>query len=132
MTADHDRQTHEYALHTFGGQSERRDRGNLTGGQALPMAQPKNRALSFLVLACGNQPQSLVNLLELETLAHDGKAVRRRGRRVVLDGIHDRFCLACPPFHGERGLEMIVDYIGRNHFQESINGIFLSRLEGAQ
>ena len=40
--------------------------------------------------------------------------------------------LACAPFCGPRRLEMIVDDIGRNHFQISINGVFVPRLKGPQ
>src|SRR5271169_1081879 len=132
MTANHNRQAQEYAFHAFGGQSDGWDGCNLTGGKSLAVAQPKNRALSFLVFSCRNLPQDFVNLLELKTLAHRGKAISDGGFQAVLDGFYDRFSLAGTALGGQRSLEMIVDYVGRNHLQESINRILLPRLERPQ
>src|SRR5208282_5014200 len=59
MTTDHHRQAHKDALHACGGQSNRWDGCNLAGGKPLPVTQPKNRALFFLVLPRRNQPRTL-------------------------------------------------------------------------
>ena len=132
MTANHSRQAHENALNTFGGQSDRGDGCDLAGGKSLAVAQPENRALSCLILSRRKLGQDLVELLELKTLAHCIKAVGASRFRAHLDWFHDRFRLACAPLCGQRGLEMIMDDIGRNHFQKSINGIFVAGLERPQ
>jgi hypothetical protein len=132
MTANHSGQAHEHAFHPFCGQSDRWDGCDLAGGKSLPVAKPKNRTLSFLVLPSRNLGQDLVDLLELKTVAHNIKAVGAGRFRVHLDWFHDRFRLACAPLCGQRRLETIMDDVGRNHLQKSINGIFVPRLERPQ
>src|SRR5271165_2591323 len=42
MTANHNGQAHEDALHTFGGEPDRRNGCNLAGGKPQAVAQPKD------------------------------------------------------------------------------------------
>ena len=132
MTANHNCQTHEHAFHPVGGQADRWDGRDLTGTQSLAVAKPKNCALSFLILPHRELCQDLVELLELKAAAHNIKAVGAGRFSVDLDRFRDRFRLGRSSLCGQRRLEMIVDDIGRNHFQESKNGIFMPRLERAQ
>src|ERR1035437_2305940 len=132
MTANHCRKAHEHTFHSLGGESDRWDGCDLTGGKSLPVAKPENRALSILILPRRNLSQDFVDLLELKTLADSIKAVGAGHFRGDLDWFHDCFRFACAPLCGPRRLEMIVDDIGRNHLQKSINGIFLPRLERPQ
>src|SRR6266851_6222059 len=107
MTANYCRQAHEHAFHPLCGQFDRWDGCDLTGGKSLPVAKPKNRELSSLVLPRRNLSQDLVDLLKLKTLAHSIKAVGTGHFRADLDWFRDRVRLACAPLCGQRRLEMI-------------------------
>ena len=128
VTANHGYQAHEDAFHSLGGQSDRGDGCDLTGGKALAVAKPKNRTLSFLILARRKLSQDLVDLRDLKALAYRIPAVGAGGFRVDRDLVHERFGLPRTPLCGQRRLEMIVDDVGRNHLQKPINGIFVVRL----
>jgi hypothetical protein len=96
------------------------------------VTKPKNDALSFLIVPGRNLSEDLFDLLKLKTAAHSLEAVGSGCSWLHLHWFHDRFCQACASLCGQGRLEMIVDYIGGNHLQESVNGIFVPRLERSQ
>ena len=132
MTPDHARQSHQNAFHSLGGQLHAGNRCDFTSRKPLAVAQPENSYLSLLVFACRNQSQDLVDLLQLNPLAHSVKTVWAYRSRIDLKGLDYRFRLVRAPLHGQGRLVMIVDDIGRDHFQKSVNGIFVPRVEGSQ
>ena len=68
----------------------------------------------------------------LKSARNGAEALVKREGRVVVQNFDDGFSLICSAFGGLCGLEMIVNDVGGNYFQESVNGIFLVRLEGAK
>jgi len=134
VTANHGRQAQKDALNAFGGQSDRGHSSDLTGGKSLPVTKPKNCALSFLILPGGDQSENSVDLLDLKAPAYCIGAIGDGGSEAVLEASYliERFGVPCTPFRGQERLEMIVDDIDRDHLQESINRIFVPRLERSQ
>ncbi len=116
MTANHNSQPHQYALHTFRRQSNRRDGGYFTGRQTLPVAEPENCAFSLRILPRRDLPQGLINLLQLNALADDIKAIRTGHFRLDLVGFRYSFRLGEAPLGRQRRFEMIMYYVGRNDF----------------
>jgi hypothetical protein len=96
------------------------------------MAEPENHDLSFLISARRNQPQNLIDLLQLQPLANPAKAVGAHRSRVDLEGFHNRFRLIRASLHGQRRLVVVVDDVGGHHFQKPVNGVFVPRVERSQ
>lgn len=132
MTANHNRESQQHAFDPFRRQSDRRDRRDLTGGEPLPVAQPEDHPLFFLVFAGGDLDQYLVDFLELNALADSVKAVGPSHFGAELDRLRDGFGLGCASFRGQCAFEMIVDDIGSDHLEKSVNGVFTLRLERPQ
>src|SRR5450631_1065435 len=132
MTANHNREAHEHAFHALCSQSDGGDGCDLTGGQSLAVTKPKNDALFFLIFPSRNLSEDLLDSLELKTAAHRLEAVGTGRSWLQLDWLHDRVGQARAPLCGQCRLEMIVDDIRRDHLQESVNGIFVARLERPQ
>lgn len=119
MTSDHRRQAHEHAFHTFRGQPDRGDGRDLASGKSLAVAQPENRALSFLIFPGGNLPENLVDMLKLHTLAYGVKAVGASCFQLYFDWFYfpiaDSYGLNYATLCSQRAFEMIMNNVCRNY-----------------
>jgi hypothetical protein len=84
MTTNHGYQAQKNTFYSFGGQANRGDGRDLAGGEALLVTEPKNHALSFLVVSRRNLGQDFVDLRELEPVAYEIEPVGASGFRLDL------------------------------------------------
>src|SRR3984893_6040252 len=96
----------------------------------MAVTKPENHSLFLLILPACYLSENPVNAFQLEALHRCVKIVSADHARIDVDRL--RQGNPCSTLGRQRTLEIVVYDIRRNHFQKSIDGFLVQRLEASK